>query len=170
LATPGPVAGMALALAYRRLPIVYDSPMILVMAQALRTLPYAILVLWPAVRTLPRELLESAALDGHDPCALIWHVALPLSWRALLASWFVVFVLAFGELPATNLLQPPGTTTITFLIWSLLHTGVESHLAGVALAMLLVIIAAAFCAVAASRMAVRGGIAISVALPARSRR
>ncbi len=170
LATPGPVAGMALELAYRRLPPIYDSPMILVMAQAIRTLPYAILVLWPALRTLPRELLESAALDGHGPCALIWHVALPMSWRALLASWFVVFVLSFGELPATNLLQPPGTTTITFLIWTLLHTGVESHLAGVALVMLLVITAAAFCAVAVVRLAVRGSSALFVASPALSRR
>jgi iron(III) transport system permease protein len=170
LATPGPVAGMTLELAYRRLPAIYDSAMILVMAQAVRTLPYAILVLWPALWTLPRELLESASLDGHGPCALIWHVALPLSWRARLASWFVVFVLAFGELPATNLLQPPGTTTITFLIWTLLHTGVESHLAGVALVMLLVMTAAAFFAVTVVRLAVRGGIAISGALSARSGR
>jgi iron(III) transport system permease protein len=53
----------------------------------------------------------------------------------------VAFVLGIGELPATNLVQPPGVSTITFLIWSLLHTGVESHLAGVALVMLTVIAA-----------------------------
>ena len=66
---------------------------------------------------------------------------------ALAAAWCVAFVLGFGELPATNLLQPPGITTITFRIWTLLHTGVESHLAGVALVTLAVIAAAACCAV-----------------------
>lgn len=147
LAAPGPVAGMALGLAYRWFPTVYDSPAMVVMAQSLRTLPYAVLILWPAVRTLPRESLESAALDGLGPWGIIANVALPLSRAAILAAWFVVFVLGFGELPATNIVQPPGTITITFLIWTLLHTGVESHLAGVAVIMLSVIAAAAGCAV-----------------------
>ena len=43
LATPGPVAGMALELAYRWYPPIYDSPLILVFAQSVRTLPYALL-------------------------------------------------------------------------------------------------------------------------------
>jgi iron(III) transport system permease protein len=143
LATPGPVAGMALFLAYRSVPAVYDTLAIVVLAQSARCLPYAVLILWPALRTLPRELLESAALDGHGPWGQVWRVALPLSRRAIMAAWSVTFVLAFGELPATNLVQPPGITTITFRIWTLLHTGVESHLAGVALVMLCVVASAA---------------------------
>jgi iron(III) transport system permease protein len=139
LATPGPVAGMALKLAYRWFPAVYDSPLIVVMAQAVRTLPYAMLILWPVLRTMPAELFEAAALDGLPPRARVWRVALPLSRRGLLAAWAVAFVLAFGELPATNLLQPPGIITITFHIWTLLHVGVESRLAGVALVTLTVI-------------------------------
>jgi iron(III) transport system permease protein len=157
LAAPGPVAGMALGLAYRWFPAVYDSPAMVVMAQSVRTLPYALLILWPALRTLPRESLESAALDGLGPWGVVRRVALPLSRRALLAAWFVAFVLGFGELPATNLVQPPGTTTITFLIWTLLHTGVESHLAGVALIMLAVIALAAFFAVFGLRFLLRYG-------------
>jgi iron(III) transport system permease protein len=139
LATPGPVAGMAMELAYRWYPPIYDTATILILAQTMRVLPYAVLVLWPALRTLPSELLESAALDGCGPGLLVWRVALPLSRRALFAAWCCAFVLAIGELPATNLLQPPGVTTITYRIWALLHTGVESHLAGVALVTLGVI-------------------------------
>ena len=66
-------------------------------------------------------------------------MALPLSRSGDPRGLGVAFVLAFGELPATNLVQPPGVTTITFRIWTLLHTGVESHLAGVALVMLSVV-------------------------------
>jgi iron(III) transport system permease protein len=139
LAAPGPVSGMALGLAYLRIPRIYDSWIIVVMAQSMRTLPYAILVLWPALRVLPRELLESASVDGLGAWGIVSHVALPLSARAILAAWSVAFILGFGELPATNLLQPPGVTTVTFRIWTLLHTGVESHLAGVALVTLAVI-------------------------------
>ena len=81
LATPGPVAGMALELAYRWFPPIYDSPLIVVMAESIRTLPYALLILWPALRILPGELLESAVLDGHGPWGQLWHVILPLSRR-----------------------------------------------------------------------------------------
>jgi iron(III) transport system permease protein len=152
LATPGPVAGMALFLAYRSMPAIYDSPAMVVMAQSLRCLPYALLILWPALRTLPRESLESAALDGHGPGGTVWRVALPLSRRALVAAWCVAFVLGLGELPATNLVQPPGVATITHRIWTLLHTGVESHLAGVALVMLAVIAGATVLAVWSLRL------------------
>ena len=147
LATPGPVAGMALGLAYRWFPVIYDSASMVVLAMSVRTLPFAILVLWPAIRSLPRETLESAAIDGLSPLGVVWRVAIPLSRRAIWSAWFVAIVLGFGELPATNLVQPPGTTTITFLIWSLLHTGVESHLAGVALVTLGVIVLTALAAV-----------------------
>src|SRR5208282_3139349 len=133
-------------------PPIYDSPLIVVMAQSIRTLPYALLVLWPALRILPGELLESAVLDGHGPWGQLWHVILPLSRRVLAAAWCVAFVLGFGELPATNLLQPPGITTITFRIWTLLHTGVESHLAGVALVTLAVLAIAALAAVLGLRL------------------
>ncbi|SIO62811.1 iron(III) transport system permease protein [Singulisphaera sp. GP187] len=136
LATPGPVAGMALVLAYREYPLVYDSPLILIFVFVLRTFPYALLVLWPAVRALPREHLEVAAIEGTGAWGTIWRVALPSSRGALLAAWCVAFVLAIGELPAANLVAPPGTGLISIEIWSLLHTGVESHLAGVALVVL----------------------------------
>jgi iron(III) transport system permease protein len=147
LATPGPVAGMALVLAYRWFPAVYDSFVMVVLAQSLRTLPYSLLILWPALQSMPAELLESAALDGCGLWGVVWRVVLPLSRKALLAALFVTFALALGELPATNLVQPPGVTTITFRIWALLHTGVESHLAGVALVMLATVSTAALLAV-----------------------
>jgi iron(III) transport system permease protein len=139
LTAPGPVAGMAMELAYLRIPSIYDSWIIVVMAQSMRTMPYALLVLWPALRVLPRELLDSASVDGADEWWVVRRIALPLSARAVVTAWGVAFILGFGELPATNLLQPPGVTTITFRIWTLLHTGVESHLAGVALVTLAVI-------------------------------
>src|SRR5262249_16929488 len=137
LATPGSVAGMALILAYRGVPEIADSAAMIVMAATFRALPYALLVLWPFLRSFPQEYLDAAALDGHGPARRMLHVALPMSLRALLAAWAVAFALGLGELPATNLVSPPGVQPMSYFIWHLLHTGVESHLAGVALIMLL---------------------------------
>jgi iron(III) transport system permease protein len=147
LAAPGPVVGMALLLAYRTVDWIYDSPLIVVFAMTVRSLPYAILVLWPFLRGLPAEVFEAAAVDGVGPIGQVFRVALPLSVRAILAAWAVAFVLSLGELPATNLITPPGTQTISLLIWSLLHTGVESHLAAVALVTLATIAVAGVVAV-----------------------
>jgi iron(III) transport system permease protein len=139
LATPGPVAGMALVVAWIPIPLIYNSPLLIVLADVLRTLPFSLLVIWPAVRTIPSAWLDAAAVDGYRPWGQITRVAIPATWDAVLAGWFVAFALALGELPATNLVAPPGTTPLTVVIWSLLHTGVESQLAGVALVMLAVV-------------------------------
>src|SRR5262249_2687054 len=127
---------MALVLAYIRVPLVYNSPLLIVLADLLRTLPFALLVIWPAVRAIPPAWLDAAAVDGYRPPGQVARVAVPATTSALLAGWFVAFALALGELPATNLVAPPGTTPLTVVIWSLLHTGVESQLAGVALVLL----------------------------------
>ena len=133
---------MALVLAYIRVPLVFDSPLLIVLADVVRTLPFALLVLWPGLRTIPPAWLDAAAVDGHGAWGQIRRVAVPATRDALLAAWGVAFVLALGELPATNLVAPPGTMPLTVLIWSLLHSGVESQLAGVALIMLAAIAAA----------------------------
>ena len=151
LASPGPLAGMALVLAYREIPVVYDSAAMVVMAETLRTLPYSLLILWPFLRSFPQDYLDAAALDGKGPWGQLFRVVLPLSRRPLVAAWAIAFAIGLGELPATNLAAPPGTQPMSVLIWSLLHTGVESHLSGVALIMLTVIAAAGLFALVSVR-------------------
>jgi iron(III) transport system permease protein len=149
LAAPGPVAGRALVLAYRDWPTLYDSSAIIVMAQALRALPFVLLVLWPFLRSFPQEYLDAAALDGYGPPGQMLRVAFPLSWRAVLAAWMVALALGLGELPATNQVYPPGIEPMSVFLWGLLHTGVASDVAGVALVMLAVIGLAGLAAVLA---------------------
>jgi iron(III) transport system permease protein len=149
LAAPGPVAGMALVLAYRTVPRVYDSPLMIVMAETLRSLPYAILLLWPFLRSLPQDYLDAAALDGLDSPRQFLRVVIPLSLRPIVAAWAIAFAIGLGELAATNIATPPGVPPISVVIWALLHTGVDSNLAGVALIVLLVVAAAGLFATAA---------------------
>ena len=139
LAVPGPVAGMALVVAYLPIRAVYDSPILVVLAYMLRTLPYAVVVLWPAVRSLPVEYLEAASLDGYGSIGQARRVAIPLTLGAIAAAWGVSFAMGLGELPAANIVAPPGIMLVAVRIWELLHRGVESHLAGMGLVMLAVV-------------------------------
>jgi iron(III) transport system permease protein len=138
-AVPGPVAGMALVVAYQPIRAIYDSPMLVILAYMLRTLPYAVLILWPSIRSLPKPYLEAALLEGLGPWDQARRVSIPLTLGAIAASWGVVFALALGELPAANITAPPGIMLVAVRIWELLHRGVESHLAGMGLILLAVV-------------------------------
>ncbi|WP_169974224.1 ABC transporter permease [Tautonia rosea] len=136
LAMPGPVAGMALKLAYLHVPIFYDTSLIVILGAMIRTVPFAVLVLWPAVRRVPLAVLESAEVDGWGPWQRVWRVAVPLSLRGIAGAWLVAFVLAMGELPITNLVTPAGMDSLTVFLWGQMHFGVDSRISGVGLVLL----------------------------------
>jgi iron(III) transport system permease protein len=132
---------MAVVLAYGGLRPFSDSPAIIVLTYAMRTWPYALLLLWPAVRSLPPEYFEAAELDGCGPGGQVRRVALPLTLGGIGLAWGAAFVLALGELPAAYLATPPGHTSLTFRIWDKLHIPPESSLAGFVLVTLGVVAA-----------------------------
>ena len=139
LAVPGPVAGMALMVAYLHVPAIYDTPLNALLALVGRTLPYATLLLWPTVRGVPQAYLDEASVAGYGPIGRAGRVLVPLTARAGLAAWGVAFALALGELPASVQVVSPGTVLLSVRVWELLHTGVESHLAGVGLLVLILL-------------------------------
>jgi iron(III) transport system permease protein len=157
LAAPGPVAGMAMLLAYHSWTGLYNSSMILVLTFIMRTWSYALIILWPAVRVLPQELFEAAEIDGLGPARQAWRIGLPLTKGAIGLALGVSFVLSLGELPAAALIMPPGVSTLTLRIWDLLHIGVESRLASITLITLAVFaVAGSFVVFGLSRWISRG--------------
>jgi len=152
-ATPGPVAGMSLVLAYRDVSIVYDTEAIVVLAYVMRTLPYAAAVLWPALRAIPAEYLEAAELEGYGAWGVFRRVSWPQARGAAAAAWLSAFALALGELPASNLVAPPGVDILSVYVWGLLHTGVESRTAAVGLILALTTAAAGAAAAIALALA-----------------
>jgi iron(III) transport system permease protein len=139
LATPAPIVGLALKLAYVRFRFLTETPGLLVIAYAARTLPFAVVVLWPAVRMVPQSWLETSALAGLGPVGQAWHVALPTTWPSLLVAGLLAFSVALGELPAAYFVYAPGFEPLSISVWSLLHMGVESRLAGITLWLLLLV-------------------------------
>jgi ABC-type Fe3+ transport system permease subunit len=88
------------------------------------------------VGAIPQVQLEAAQMAGLGTNRLGRRLIWPLTRTARRAAWSVGFVLAWGELAASNILLPPGVRTVAFQVWSLLHYGTESHLAGVGLILL----------------------------------
>ena len=90
-ALPGPVVGLGLKGAIKfllpaerggileRVLYLGPSPVPALWAYLLRFFPCAVVVLWPVVRLLPRELREAARVDGAGPLQELWHVVVPLT-------------------------------------------------------------------------------------------
>ena len=154
MATPGPVIGLSIIWLLNRpecpwLLWLYDHSIAAPwLALWLRSLPAATLILWQALRSVPQELLDSAAVDGAGPIARLLRVALPLRLRAVAAALLVALAVALGELPASILVAPPGVKLLSIEVFNLLHYGVEHEVAGICLALL-----GLFAAVAAAVLA-----------------
>jgi iron(III) transport system permease protein len=142
LALPGPLIGIGLIAALNQpdwpwFPFLYDRTVLApCLAMAIRSLPLALLVLWPALRTIASETLDSAATDGAGRLRLLHQIALPQRWGAVVGAWLVAVAVAMGDLAASILVVPPGVTTLSIRVFNLVHYGVEDRLAGICLSTL----------------------------------
>ena len=163
---PGPLVGLGLKDAIRRLvdaearamtvigarptfpPVrsaLYDqpSPVPAGWAAAIRFFPLAVAVIWPAVRAVPRDLLEAVKLDGLGPLAEWRLVLAPLTGPAAVRAAVAVAALALGEVSAGKLVNPPFRPAYVFRLFDQMHYGAESTVAALCLLQLVATSAAA---------------------------
>lgn len=139
LAVPGPLVGLAIVMLmtgadWSWLAHLYDHTIAAVwLAQTLRALPLATLVLWYALTTLPEPWLELARLEGASSFALWRRVVLPERRSAVALAFLAALVVALGELSASVLTEPPGVSTLAIRVAQLIHFGVDDQLAGICL-------------------------------------
>jgi iron(III) transport system permease protein len=139
LATPGPLVGVALIRLLNQdwspaLTYLYDKTVLApVIAQAIRALPIAILLVWHSLATLSDDELAAASLDGAGPLRKLWLVALPQRWPALVGAWLAAFAIAAGDLAWSHLVVPPGIATVQERVFGLIHYGADEQVAGICL-------------------------------------
>jgi iron(III) transport system permease protein len=146
LTIPGPLLGVGIIDALNRpldsplwfLGNLYDSDFAPWLAQTIRAVPLATLILWPALASVPQAMLDTAATEGSGWWGQLLRIALPQRWAAAAAAWFVALAIAMGELAATVLVMPPeagGATAISIRIFQMLHYGVDDRAAAISLVM-----------------------------------
>lgn len=135
-AVPSTVVGIGLIDLWNRpgLPgVIYKSPLIIIIGYLARFVPVAALILAANVRQTPLSLEEAAAVAGASWPKSFGRIVLPQLRAGLLAAWVVVFIFAFGELGATVLVAPPGTSTLPVQIYTLIANAPSSEVAALAL-------------------------------------
>jgi iron(III) transport system permease protein len=107
-----------------------------VWAHLVRFFPFAVAILWPAVRLVPIELRDAARLDGAGPLGELWHVYRPMTRRACVLAIWTVAALSMGEVGASSRVETPGWETFAKLLFDRMHYGVEASVAALALVLL----------------------------------
>ncbi len=99
-----------------------EAPLLsIVVIVAWQWLPFAVLVLLPALQSLDRELREAARIDGAGPAALFFHIILPHLRRPIGVVVMIeaIFLLSvFAEILVTTSGGPGfASTNLAFLVY-----------------------------------------------------
>ncbi len=141
-AIPGVVIALSLVLLVNRLlPILYATPLVVVIAYVLRHMPQAVRASESALNQLSPSLEEASRTLGRTSFQTFIQVTLPLILPGLLAGGSLVFLTSLKELPATMLLRPAGFDTLAVRVWMWATEGYYSQAAPAAL---LLVLASAF--------------------------
>ena len=69
----------------------------LVLVEVSRELPFAILLLWISISSLPGDLVGAAELETGRGLRLLWYIVLPLAAPAAVAAGLWVFITSWSE-------------------------------------------------------------------------
>ncbi|GAB4491949.1 MAG: iron ABC transporter permease [Anaerolineales bacterium] len=137
-AIPGVVIALSLLLLVNQmLPILYATPLLVVIAYVLRHMPQAVRATEAATGQLSASLEEASRTLGHTSLQTLFLVTLPLITPGLLAGGALVFLTSLKELPATLLLRPAGFDTLAVRVWMWANDGFYIQAAPAALVLIL---------------------------------
>ncbi len=120
---PGIVMGTALVYVGLRLPLLYQTLGVLVLAYVLRFLPLAVGSIRSTSENLSNSLVNAARVLGASPGEAFRRITLPLTLRGVVAGAALVFLESMRELPATLLLGPTGFETLATYLWRVYEAG-----------------------------------------------
>jgi iron(III) transport system permease protein len=112
-ALPDLVAAIALAYAASHYaPRVYGSIVLLVLAEAMLFVPFAIVALRASIGQIEPALEDSARSLGLGPLRAFARVTMPLARPGLVAAGVLVFAFVLGDLGTAQVLLPAGLYTL----------------------------------------------------------
>jgi iron(III) transport system permease protein len=112
-ALPDLVAAIALAYGASHVAhFLYGTVVLLVLAEAMLFVPFAVVALRSTIGLIEPALEESARSLGLGPLRTLWRVTVPLARPGLAAGGVLVFAFVLGDLSTAQVLLPPGLTTL----------------------------------------------------------
>jgi thiamine transport system permease protein len=141
LATSAVTLGFGYLIAMSRPPLNLRSSAVLIpLAHTLVALPFVVRSVLPALRMIPRSIVEAARVLGEPPSGVWRRVTLPIVGRAVAVGATFAFTVSMGEFGASLFIARPDTPTMPVVIFRLLgQPGASNY--GQALAMSVILMA-----------------------------
>jgi len=136
-ALPGTVIGLGLVSLWNRpgLGWVYGTAAMVILGYVARFIPLGVRAFEACLTQVPRTCEEAVAIDGGGAWTTFRHVIWPLTRRAGVVLWALVFVLCMGELAVTILVSPPGLQTLAVRLFTIEANAPQARTASLALAL-----------------------------------
>ncbi|MGN6866808.1 MAG: ABC transporter permease [Solirubrobacteraceae bacterium] len=139
-ALPDLVAAIALAYAASHVAhFLYGTVALMVLAEAMLFVPFAVVALRGTIGLIEPALEESGRALGLGPLRTVWRVTVPLARPGLAAAGVLVFTFVLGDLGTAQVLLPPGLTTLGTQFWA--DSGTVAFAAAAPFAAVLVVLA-----------------------------
>jgi multiple sugar transport system permease protein len=108
-----------------------DTQFALVLAYCTFNLPFAVWLLRSFIQEIPREIEESALVDGCSPYAAFWRISLPLIAPGLAATGIFTFIFSWNEFLFALILTGTRAQTVPVALTAFVReTGIMwSHMA-----------------------------------------
>ncbi len=104
----------------------------LVIAHTVLALPFVVINVGAALRTVDRELELAAANLGADPLRVFRSVTLPAITPGILTGALFAFITSWDEVVVAALLTSPDVRTLPVVMWSQVRTEVDPTIAAAA--------------------------------------
>ena len=94
----------------------------LILAYSWKLVPFVVIILYTALRSIPAEVLQSARIDGAGPLSLLRHVRLPLVMPALTVAILFCVIFSMRAFDLVYLLTRGGpgeaTTVLSYYTYA----------------------------------------------------
>ncbi|MCP4022933.1 MAG: iron ABC transporter permease [Desulfobacteraceae bacterium] len=144
LATSAVTLGFGIIITLDKPPLNLRTSIFLIpIAHALVGFPFVVRAILPALRSIPDNLTDAAAMLGASPFNIFRHIDLPLFSKALVAGAIFAFTISLGEFGATIFTARPETPTIPVAIYRFLgQPGAMNYGQAMAISTILMLITA----------------------------
>src|SRR5213075_601857 len=140
---PGVLVGVVLISVFnsRVLSWFYESVGIVFLAWMLRYMAVGWNTTAHAMRSVDRDLSDSARLEGASRWQLLRHVHWPQVAPQLAAAWYLTYLFCLWDAETLILIMPPGAETLAVRVFNFLHYGHNPQVNALCLILLLIAVA-----------------------------
>ncbi len=140
---PGVILGIALIQIFNwpLFSVFYHSAGIVILAFALRYLALGWNTIQHGTRSVDRDLVDVARLEGATRWQMLRYVLWPQLAPQIRAAWYMVFLLCLWDVESILLVVPPGGETLALRVFNLLHYGYNAQVNALCLTLLVIAVA-----------------------------